>query len=109
MKVFHTGKHYGKLDDVKTAVCQSFKLKDPKLVVLYGFESRIGGNVSEGFCCVYKNMEALKVAEPEYNQIRLGIKDKKKPMSRKQIKTTKNKQLKKFGTHVKKEVKGKKK
>ncbi|CAL5978722.1 HIN_023833 [Hexamita inflata] len=104
VNVYHTGKHYGKLEDVRAVVCQKFKVADPKCVTLYGFETRFGGDVSTGFCCIYKNIEALKNCEPAYRQIRSGIKDKKKPLARKSIKTGKNKALKRFGTHVKKEV-----
>lgn len=105
--VYHVGKHYGKLEDIKNVIAQKFKA-EPSNIVLYGFHSRIGGDRTTGFACVYKSQDALKFAEPEFRQIRIGVKEPKKALARKSIKTAKNKAIKKFGTHEKKAKKSSK-
>ena len=41
------------------------KVADDKLIVLNGFKTRFGGELTTGFCCIYKDMNALKYAESE--------------------------------------------
>lgn len=88
-------------------IAKKHNVKDEKLVMISNMQNRFGGNSTTAFVCIYDNLEALKKIEPKYRQIRAQLIEKPKAKTaRKAVKSAKNKDKKKFGTHQK--AKGKK-
>ena len=70
---------------------------DPKLISVFGFDTKFGGGKSTGFCLVYDNEESFRKFEPKHRQVFNGFAEKKET-SRKAMKEAKNKGLKIRGT-----------
>lgn len=69
----------------------------PDLVILFGFQTKFGGNKTTGFCLIYDNQDAMIKFEPKYRMVRNGTMEHKEK-SRKAIKEAKNKGKKVRGT-----------
>jgi len=107
VEVMHHGKANVSRKDLTDKLAKMYKV-DPGVVVLYGFRTRFGGGKSSGFALIYDDISALKEFEPNYRQIRLGVKPKREG-SRKQIKEKKNRTKRLWATTKVKGEKPKKK
>ena len=96
LDILHPGRANVPRSELKQVVASMYKA-DPKLVILFGFDTKFGGGKTTGFGLIYDNEEALLKFEPKHRLIRHGHAEKKET-SRKAIKEAKNKGLKVRGT-----------
>eukprot|EP00541_Cyclophora_tenuis_P018618 CAMPEP_0116573480 /NCGR_PEP_ID=MMETSP0397-20121206/18814_1 /TAXON_ID=216820 /ORGANISM="Cyclophora tenuis, Strain ECT3854" /LENGTH=137 /DNA_ID=CAMNT_0004102043 /DNA_START=66 /DNA_END=479 /DNA_ORIENTATION=+ len=94
--IIHPGRANVPRSELQEVVGGMYKA-DPKLVILFGFQTKFGGGKTTGFALIYDNKESLIKFEPKYRLIRNGTIDKKET-SRKAIKEAKNKKKKIRGT-----------
>lgn len=85
-------------DALREMVQKDKKVKDIKQILVYDCQTKHGGNISTATCIIYNNIEALMKIEAKYRVIRAGFIEKPKAVSRKMLKTHKNKLIRKFGT-----------
>ena len=97
VEVIHPGLAGVSKADLKEKLTKMYKVADPSCVLLYGFKVAFGGGRSTGFGMIYDSLVAAKKFEPKYRLIRNGVLEKKES-SRKQIKESKNRKKKVFGT-----------
>eukprot|EP01128_Nolandella_sp_AFSM9_P008359 TRINITY_DN49_c0_g1_i3.p3 TRINITY_DN49_c0_g1~~TRINITY_DN49_c0_g1_i3.p3 ORF type:complete len:130 (+),score=46.65 TRINITY_DN49_c0_g1_i3:533-922(+) len=96
VEVVHHGRPNVPKSELAEKIAKMYKA-DPTVVVLYGFRSKFGGGYSNGFALIYDDLASLKEFEPNYRQIRLGLK-KQPEGSSKQRKERKNRAKKLKGT-----------
>ena len=94
--VIHPGRASVSKAELQEKVAQMFKVSDPQRVVVFGFRIQYGGSKSTGFCLIYDSIKSLQKFEPDYRQIRQGLKEAVHT-SRKQIKEAKNRGKKVWG------------
>ena len=82
--------------ELQAKVAEVFKVSDAQRVVVFGFRTHYGGGKSTGFCLIYDSIKSLQKFEPDYRQIRQGLKEAVHT-SRKQIKEAKNRGKKVWG------------
>jgi small subunit ribosomal protein S24e len=99
LDVFHPGRPNVSRGDLAESLAESYKVPNPKNIVLFGFKTQFGGGKSTGFALIYDTFEDRKLVEPRYRFVRDGL-EPKIEKSRKQLKELKNR---------KKKVRGKKK
>ena len=97
MDVIHPGRANVPKKELQEMVAKSHKVSDSSCITIFGFKSAFGGNKSTGFCLIYDSLDDAKKFEPKYRLIRNGVLEKKES-SRKQIKESKNRKKKVFGT-----------
>merc|ERR1711920_379909 len=87
--VLHPGRANVPKSELAEQLVKMYQVKDPQLVVLFGFRTQFGGGKSTGFGLVYDTLESLKKFEPKYRLIRAGL-AQTVTKSRKQLKERKN-------------------
>merc|ERR1711998_713839 len=91
--VLHPGRANVGKSELKEKLMSMYKVSDENLISLFHFRTQFGGGKSTGFGLIYDSLDAFKKFEPEYRQVRNGL--KKAPTgSRKQLKERKHRTMK---------------
>ena len=84
--------------DIRAKLQQMYKVADENTISIFGFKYHFGGGKATGFGLIYDRVKDLQKFEPEYRQIRMGLKEAAAiTTSRKQRKERKNRAKKARG------------
>eukprot|EP00396_MALV-II-16_sp_LP-1_P000166 gene167-151_t len=76
-------------EDCRAKLATMYKVKDTKLISVFGFHTAFGGGKSTGFGLIYDSLDKVKTFEPRHRQRRMGLWEKEKGVGRRALKTLK--------------------